>query len=58
MDKSPKGMRLHIALMGRVNSGKSSFLNLVAGQDISITSAEEGTMDTQHLPIPRATTAA
>lgn len=36
-------MRLHIALMGRVNSGKSSFLNLVAGQDISITSAEEGT---------------
>lgn len=43
MDKSPKGMRLHIALMGRVNSGKSSFLNLVAGQDISITSAEAGT---------------
>ena len=43
MDKSPKGMRLHIALMGRVNSGKSSFFNLVAGQEISITLAEEGT---------------
>lgn len=43
MDKAPKSLRLHIALMGRVNSGKSSFLNLVSGQDVSITSPQEGT---------------
>jgi len=43
MQTAPKSMRLHIALMGRVNSGKSSFLNLVSGQDVSISSAEAGT---------------
>ncbi len=43
MQNTPKSLRLHIALMGRVNSGKSSFLNLISGQDVSITSAKEGT---------------
>ena len=43
METSPKSMRLHLALMGRVNSGKSSFLNLVAGQDVAITSPQAGT---------------
>lgn len=43
MDKTPKSLRLQIALLGRVNSGKSSFLNLVTGQDVSITSNIEGT---------------
>lgn len=43
MQTAPKSLRLHIALMGRVNSGKSSFLNLVSGQDVSITSKQEGT---------------
>ena len=43
MNTTPKSMRLQIALMGKVNSGKSSFLNLVTGQDIAITSAEPGT---------------
>ena len=43
MEKTQKALRLHIALLGRVNSGKSSFLNLVAGQDISITSEIAGT---------------
>lgn len=43
MQTTPKSLRLHIALMGRVNSGKSSFLNLVSGQDVSITSEQEGT---------------
>lgn len=43
MEHTPKGLRLHIALMGRVNSGKSSFLNLISGQDISITSPMAGT---------------
>lgn len=35
--------RLKIAILGRVNSGKSSFLNLVAGQNVSITSELHGT---------------
>lgn len=43
MQTTPKSLRLHIALMGRVNSGKSSFLNLVSGQDVSITSGAAGT---------------
>ena len=43
MDSTPKSLRLHLALMGRVNSGKSSFLNLVSGQNISITSPHAGT---------------
>lgn len=43
MDKAPKSLRLHLALMGRVNSGKSSFLNLITGQEVSITSQQEGT---------------
>ena len=36
-------MRLQVAIMGRVNAGKSSFLNLLTGQDIAVISAEPGT---------------
>ena len=43
MDKTPKSLRLHIALFGRTNVGKSSFLNLVSGQDTVITSPIPGT---------------
>ncbi|MCD6420543.1 MAG: [FeFe] hydrogenase H-cluster maturation GTPase HydF [Synergistetes bacterium] len=43
MNSTPKGNRLHIALSGRANVGKSSFLNLVAGQDVAITSPIAGT---------------
>ena len=43
MQQTPKGLRLHIALLGRVNAGKSSFLNLVTGQDVAITSDIPGT---------------
>lgn len=43
MEKTPKSLRLHIALLGRVNAGKSSFLNLVSGQNVSITSDIAGT---------------
>ena len=43
MEKTPKAMRLHIAILGAVNSGKSSFLNLMTGQQVSITSEVEGT---------------
>ncbi len=43
MKTAPKSLRLHIALFGRTNAGKSSFLNLVANQDVSIVSSEPGT---------------
>ncbi len=41
--KTPKGLRLHIGIFGRTNVGKSSFLNLVVGQDVAITSPVPGT---------------
>ena len=41
--KSLKSLRLHISIFGRTNVGKSSFLNSVTGQDVSIVSAEKGT---------------
>jgi [FeFe] hydrogenase H-cluster maturation GTPase HydF len=43
MNLTPKSLRLHIALFGRTNVGKSSFLNLIAGQDVSIVSEQPGT---------------
>jgi len=43
MKKTPKSLRLHIGIFGRTNVGKSSFLNLIAGQDVAITSPVAGT---------------
>jgi len=43
MKTTPKSNRLHIALFGRTNVGKSSFLNLITGQDVSIVSEQPGT---------------
>lgn len=43
MKTTPKSLRLQIALFGRTNVGKSSFLNMIAGQDISIISNMPGT---------------
>lgn len=43
MNKTPKSMRLQIGLFGRTNVGKSSFLNMVAGQDVALTSPVPGT---------------
>jgi [FeFe] hydrogenase H-cluster maturation GTPase HydF len=41
--KTPKGMRLHIGLFGRRNSGKSSLLNAFTRQNVSIVSEVAGT---------------
>jgi len=38
-----KSRRPHIGIFGRVNAGKSSFMNMVAGQDVSIVSSSAGT---------------
>ena len=43
MIKTPKSLRLQIGIFGRTNVGKSSFLNMVAGQDVAITSPVAGT---------------
>ncbi|MDD5259437.1 MAG: [FeFe] hydrogenase H-cluster maturation GTPase HydF [bacterium] len=43
MKNTPKSLRLHIGIFGRTNVGKSSFLNLVAGQDVAIISPVPGT---------------
>jgi [FeFe] hydrogenase H-cluster maturation GTPase HydF len=43
MREVPKSIRTHIGIFGRANVGKSSFLNMVASQDVSIVSAIPGT---------------
>ncbi|MBI5324572.1 MAG: [FeFe] hydrogenase H-cluster maturation GTPase HydF [Ignavibacteriae bacterium] len=43
MISTPKALRLQIALFGRTNTGKSSFLNMIANQDVAITSPIPGT---------------
>ncbi len=40
---TPKGMRLHIGIFGRRNAGKSSLLNALSGQRVSIVSETAGT---------------
>ncbi|MCL5992525.1 MAG: 50S ribosome-binding GTPase [Bacteroidetes bacterium] len=35
---TPKALRLQIALFGRTNTGKSGFLNMIANQDVALTS--------------------
>jgi len=40
---TPKSMRLHIGIFGRRNVGKSSILNALCGQQISIVSPQAGT---------------
>lgn len=43
MKTTPKSLRLQIGIFGKTNVGKSSILNLIAGQDVSITSPHAGT---------------
>lgn len=43
MINTPKSLRLQIALLGRTNVGKSSFLNFIANQEVSIVSPVAGT---------------
>lgn len=43
MEKTPKGMRLTIGFFGKRNVGKSSLINSITGQNISIVSQIAGT---------------
>jgi [FeFe] hydrogenase H-cluster maturation GTPase HydF len=43
MFKAPKSLRLHIGIFGRRNAGKSSILNALVRQDVSIVSHIPGT---------------
>ncbi len=43
MNETPKGNRIHIAIFGKRNVGKSSFMNALLGQPMSIVSATPGT---------------
>ncbi len=43
MINTPKSMRLQIGIFGRTNVGKSSILNMIANQDVALTSPIPGT---------------
>lgn len=43
MQSTPKGLRLHIGIFGRRNVGKSSLLNALTSQEVSIVSPTAGT---------------
>lgn len=43
LNESPKASRLHIAILGRTNSGKSTLLNAITKQDVSLVSTQKGT---------------
>lgn len=43
MTGTPKALRLRVGLLGRTNTGKSSLINLITGQDTAIVSPVAGT---------------
>lgn len=42
-NKTPRANRVHIAFFGKTNAGKSSLINAIANQEVSIVSEQKGT---------------
>ncbi|GMQ65282.1 [FeFe] hydrogenase H-cluster maturation GTPase HydF [Vallitalea maricola] len=43
LNRTPRGDRVHIALFGKRNAGKSSIINAITNQDIALVSSVKGT---------------
>lgn len=43
MNETPRANRLHIAVFGRRNAGKSSLINAITGQEVALVSKHPGT---------------
>ena len=43
MNETPSANRVHIGIFGRRNAGKSSLINAITGQSLSIVSDRKGT---------------
>ena len=43
LNETPRGERVHIAIFGRRNVGKSRLINALTGQEVSIVSEVKGT---------------
>lgn len=43
LNETPRGVRVHLALFGRRNAGKSSVINAITGQEAAIVSEVKGT---------------
>lgn len=43
MHNTPQANRIHIAIFGRTNAGKSTLLNAITGQEVALTSSQRGT---------------
>ncbi|MDD4570635.1 MAG: 50S ribosome-binding GTPase [Tepidanaerobacteraceae bacterium] len=43
MNSTPRANRLHIGLFGRRNTGKSSIINAITGQETALVSDHPGT---------------
>lgn len=43
LNETPSGNRLHIGIFGKTNSGKSSFINMITNQEVSIVANVAGT---------------
>lgn len=55
MQQTPQSERLHIAFFGRCNSGKSSLINALTGQNIAVVSNVSGTTTdpvSKHIELP------
>ncbi|MDR1754668.1 MAG: [FeFe] hydrogenase H-cluster maturation GTPase HydF [Eubacterium sp.] len=43
MQATPNSQRIHVGIFGEINSGKSSLINAITGQDLSVVSEIKGT---------------